>query len=99
MPSTPSRPHLSLGDLAQAHPADRTLENLLGTLSAKLDLCSRLPIYAYEAGADGHDEIAAAFQRLTTSEHRAFHELLEGLRGYLATTPAPKASAAKPATP
>jgi hypothetical protein len=87
--SNPSNPGPRLSDLARVHPADRTLQNLLGTLSAKLELCSRLPIFEYEANSEGHNACAAAFQDLAANERQTFNDLLVCLRNHLdATVPA-----------
>jgi hypothetical protein len=72
-----------LSDLARVHPADRTLQNLLGVLSAKLDMCSRLPVYEYEADSEGHEGTALAFHELAEAERRAFANLLDCLRIHL----------------
>jgi hypothetical protein len=89
-PSAP-RPSRRLSDLTAAHPADRTLENLLRTLTAKLDLCARLPVFEYEADAEGHHASADAFERLAMSERHAFDELLRNLRHHLDELPAIRA--------
>jgi hypothetical protein len=81
--STHSR---NLGDLARVRPADRTLQNLLGTLSAKLELASRIPIFEYEAGVEGHEDVANVFAELGTIEHESFNQLLVCLRRYLEQT-------------
>jgi hypothetical protein len=86
--SSAPRPSRRLSDLTAAHPADRTLENLLRTLTAKLDLCARLPVFEYEADAEGHDASAEAFERLAISERRSFDELLRNLRNHLDELPA-----------
>jgi hypothetical protein len=80
--SQPSFAH-RLSDLSRAHPADRTLENLLRTLTAKLDLCARLPVYEYEAHAEGHDASAHAFHELAVLENRTFKDLLVSLEQHL----------------
>jgi len=72
-----------LSDLRRAQPADTTLQNLLGLLNAKLDLCSRLPVFEYEAGSEGHDACAAAFRDLAAVERHSFNELLVCLRAHL----------------
>jgi hypothetical protein len=83
-----------LSDLARVHPADRTLQNLLGTLSAKLELCSRLPIFEYEASSEGHTVCATAFQDLAAIERQSFNDLLLCLRQHLdATVPDPRTAA------
>jgi rubrerythrin len=91
--SDPSSPRSSrrLSDLTAAHPADRTLENLLRTLTAKLDLCARLPVFEYEADAEGHHASAEAFERLAMAERHAFDELLRNLRDHLDEMPAIRA--------
>lgn len=77
-----------LSDLSRAQPADRTLQNLLGALTAKLDLCSRLPIFEYEAATEGHESSAAAFHELAALERQSFNELLACLRRHLEETAA-----------
>jgi hypothetical protein len=74
---------ISISDLRGAQPADATLQNLLAVLSAKLELCSRLPIFEYEAGNEGHEAAAAAFRHLADVERRSFDELLASLRRHL----------------
>jgi hypothetical protein len=89
--SEPSSPRMSgrkLSDLTAAHAADRTLENLLRTLTAKLDLCARLPVFEYEADTEGHPASAEAFERLGVAERRSFDELLRCLRRHLEELPA-----------
>jgi hypothetical protein len=62
---------------------DRTLENLLRTLTAKLDLYARLPMFEYEADREGHQASAEAFQQLGLSERRVFEDLVRCLRRHL----------------
>jgi hypothetical protein len=64
-------------------PADSTLENLLRTLTAKLEMCSRLPVYEYEASSEGHEASAMAFHQLAEVERRTFSNLLDCLRLHL----------------
>jgi hypothetical protein len=80
-----------LSDL-RARPADATLQNLLATLSAKLDLCGRLPIYEYEADREGHSATAARFHGLLEAERRSFEELVLCLRLHLEATTATPAT-------
>ncbi len=75
-----------LNDLRATMPGDRTLQNLLGILSAKLDFCARLPIYEYEAATQGHVHCVAAFQRMAEHERRSLQEGLRALRVHLDTT-------------
>jgi hypothetical protein len=79
----PSPPAPRLSDLTRAHPADRTLQNLLGILNAKLDLCARLPIYEYEAASEGFGAPAATFNELMATERRSFEQVLACLREHL----------------
>jgi hypothetical protein len=72
-----------LSDLKAAVPADRTLQNLLGLVSAKLDVCSRLPIFEYEAENEGHETSAAVFREIAEQERRSFSNLLACLRLHL----------------
>ena len=65
-----------LNDLRRAQPADASLQNLLGILTAKLELCARLPIFEYEAASEGHESCATAFRELADQERRSFDELL-----------------------
>jgi hypothetical protein len=84
-----------LSDL-RARPADATLQNLLAILSAKLDLCGRLPIYEYEADREGHDATAATFHGLLEAERRSFEELVLCLRHYLEATTASSPAGGQP---
>ena len=72
-----------LTELQLAYPADASLRNLLGVLTTKLELCSRLPVYAWEAGHDGHDELAGSFQRLAEAERVSTGLILDELRSLL----------------
>jgi hypothetical protein len=73
----------SLADLRRAQPADPALRNLLGILTAKLELFAYLPVFEYEAAVDGNEIFAAAFHRLAEHERRTFDELLACLRIHL----------------
>lgn len=75
-----------LSDLTAAVPADRTLQNLLGLVSSKLDVCSRLPIFEYEAQTEGHASCATAFHEIAEQERRSFRNLLACLRLHLDET-------------
>lgn len=81
--SNPPNAGRRLSELARTHPADRTLQNLLGILSAKLEMCSRLPVYEYEASSEGHAASAMAFHELAEAERRSFNNLLTCLRVHL----------------
>ena len=73
---------VSINEL-RGDPGDATLQNLLGVLSAKLDLCARLPVFAFEAGNAGNESCALAFRRLADTERRSFDELLACLKTHL----------------
>jgi hypothetical protein len=77
----------SLGDLRRAQPVDSSLRNLLGILSAKLELFAYLPVFEYEAAVEGNENFAAAFQTLAEHERRTFDELLACLRVHLNEMP------------
>jgi hypothetical protein len=74
-----------LGDLRRAQHADATLRNLLGVLSAKLELCATLPVYEWEAGSEGYDDCAAAFRDLAAAERHSCTAMIDRLREHLDT--------------
>jgi hypothetical protein len=80
---SPSEPTRRLTDLRRAQPTDATLRNLLGVLSAKLELCASLPVYEWEAGSEGHDDCAAAFRLLAEAERQSCNDVLNQLRVHL----------------
>src|SRR3954454_20965859 len=86
VPSRGSAVH-SLADLRRAQPADGALRNLLGVLSAKLELFASLPVFEYEASVEGNEAFAAAFRQLAERERQSFDELIACLRTHL-TEPA-----------
>ena len=49
----------------------------------KLELFASLPVYEYEASAEGNDSFAVAFQRLAEQERQSFNDLLITLRAHL----------------
>jgi len=73
----------SLSDLRRVHPTDSTLQNLLTLLKAELDLCARLPVFEYEAAAEGHDECATMLHSLGELERANVEELLKTLQRHL----------------
>jgi hypothetical protein len=79
----PSEATRSLNDLRRRQPADATLKNLLGVLSAKLDLCASLPVFEWEANTEGYADCAAAFRQLAEAERRSCGDVIELLREYL----------------
>jgi hypothetical protein len=74
---------IRLSDLRNVHASGATLQNLLSALSAKIDACSRLKVFEYEAGSEGHVQCAAAFRSLAEAERQSFHTLLACLREHL----------------
>ena len=78
-----------LSELRRASAADATLQNLLTALGTKLDLCSRLPIFEYEAASEGHDESATVFRQLAETERNSFNALAECLKRHLDDTLTP----------
>jgi len=72
-----------LSDLRRAQPADATLKNLLGVLSAKLELCASLPVFEWEAGSEGYEDCAIAFRSLAEAERRSCTDVIERLREHL----------------
>ena len=83
MPSEGFDTAIRLSDLRSAHAAGATLQNLLTALSAKIEGCSRLKVFAYEAGSEGHVECAAAFRSLAEAEQQSFETLVACLRQHL----------------
>ena len=79
----PSQATRRLTDLRRGQPADATLKNLLGVLSAKLELCASLPVYEWEAGSEGYDACARAFRDLAEAERRSCSEVIDRLREHL----------------
>jgi rubrerythrin len=75
-----------LSDLQRAQPTDQTLKALLGTLTAKLELCGRLPFLAYQADQEGFADVAAAFRNLSIAERQSLEELIASLRYHLDRT-------------
>jgi hypothetical protein len=80
---SPSEPTRRLTDLRRAQPTDATLRNLLGVLTAKLELCASLPVYEWEAGSEGHEDCAAAFRSLAEAERQSCNDVLNRLREHL----------------
>jgi hypothetical protein len=72
-----------LSDLRHAGPGDATLQNLLSTATAKLELCSRLPVFEYEAHQDGAHGAAYFFGALLETEAKSVEPVLACLRRYL----------------
>lgn len=87
MPVEHESARVRIGDLRRAHVADSTLENLLLLLTSKIQDCSRLAVYEYEAGTQGHASCATAFRSLATLEREGIESILACLREYLAEMP------------
>jgi hypothetical protein len=84
---------LRLSDLRRAQAADVTLENLLSAITGKIQDCARLAVFEYEAGSEGHAELAVAFRDLGDVERESFRTLLEHLRRHLNDLPADRHAA------
>jgi hypothetical protein len=76
-----------LSDLRRAKAADVSLENLLNALTSKLQDCARLAVFEYEAGSEGHADLALAFHDLGVAERDSFRLLLDHLRRHLDELP------------
>jgi hypothetical protein len=75
-----------LSDLDRTRPADETLRALLGTLTTKIDLCTRLPFLAYQADREGFGDAAASFRAMAVQERRSLADLLVTLKCHLDLT-------------
>jgi hypothetical protein len=74
---------LRLSNLRRAQADDPTLKNLLGILTTKLELCSRLPVLEWEAAHAGDANCAATFRRLAEEERRSCSYVVECLQQHL----------------
>jgi hypothetical protein len=83
-----------LSRLHGAQPGDPTMRHLIAILNAKLELCSRLAVFEYEAGSQGQDSCVLAFRRLAEMERESFDDLLACLRDHIDDTTRVRASAA-----
>ena len=52
-----------------------------------MQACSRLAVFEYEAGSEGHAALAAAFHDLGATERQSFNMLLDHLRRHLEEMP------------
>ena len=84
-----------LSDLRKSQVDDSTLGNLLSVLTAKLELCSRLPVCEWEAAHQNDESCADAFKRLAEEERRSCSYVLDCLQQYLErrATPTPRSDA------
>jgi len=87
MASDPIDATVRLSDLRRAKAADVTLENLLSALTGKIQTCARLAVFEYEAGSEGHPDLALAFHNLAVAERESFRILLDHLRRHLNEMP------------
>jgi hypothetical protein len=87
MGSDPTDATVRLSDLRRAKAADVSLENLLNALTSKLQDCGRLAVFEYEAGSEGHADLALAFHELGLVERDSFRQLLDHLRRHLDELP------------
>jgi rubrerythrin len=78
-----------LSDLRRSQAGDASLENLLNTLTGKMQACARLAVFAYEAGNEGHPTLATAFRELADTERQSFNTLLACLHRHLDEMPTP----------
>jgi hypothetical protein len=72
-----------LSNLRLAQGEDPTLKSLLGILTIKLDLCSRLLVCEWGAAHAGDASSAATFKRLAEEERRTSSYLTDCLRRHL----------------
>ena len=72
-----------LGDLRRSQPNDVTLKNLVALLTTKLELCARLPVFAFESGNEGDERGADSFRALAEAERRSCEDVIECLRAHL----------------
>ena len=87
MASDPTNATVRLSDLRRAKAADVSLENLLNALTSKLQTSARLAVFEYEAGSEGHADLALAFHDLGLVERDSFRLLLDHLRRHLDELP------------
>jgi len=87
VPNDVSERSLRISDLRRAHPADASLENLLNTLTGKIEACARLAVFEYEADSEGHPALARVFHELAGTERESFNTLLTCLRRHLDEMP------------
>lgn len=72
-----------ISDLRDAQLGDASLENLLSALTGKMQAATRLAVFAYEAGNEGHSALAATFRDLAAVERQSFQALLSSLHRHL----------------
>jgi hypothetical protein len=73
----------SLSNLRRAQADDPTLKNLLQILTAKLELCSRLPVFEWEAAREGDPNGATTFRRLAEEERQSCSYIIDYLHKHL----------------
>jgi hypothetical protein len=93
MASDASDARVRLSNLRRAQAADATLENLLSAITGKIQDCARLAVFEYEAGNEGHTDLALAFRDLGDIERDSFRTLLDHLRRHLNELPSERTEA------
>jgi rubrerythrin len=73
----------TLRELREDRDLDQTLQNLLKALTLNLELRARYRVFEFEAAQDGHDEVAALFHSLRTTEGEQIAALMSGLQARL----------------
>jgi hypothetical protein len=73
----------SLRHLRDEPALDQTLQNVLRALTLNLELRARYRVFEFEAGQDGHPELAREFARLRRKQGEQIAILMGGLRGRL----------------
>lgn len=72
-----------LSNLRRGQADDPTLKHLLGILTTKLELCSRLPVFEWEAADEGDANCAATFRRLAEEERHSCSYIIDCLQKHL----------------
>jgi hypothetical protein len=75
----------SLNELRGPRPIEPSIENLLVAITAKVELHSRLRVWAHEATRAGCPECVRLFKTLADSDRTQIDQLLAGLRHHLET--------------
>ena len=75
----------ALSDLRGPRPVDAAVENLLVALTAKLEMHSRLRVWAHEAARNGCAECVRTFKSVADSDRAQIDELLTALRHHFGT--------------
>jgi rubrerythrin len=73
----------TVNDLAEATPADWTLQNLLRAVSGRLEALEQYRVFEFQAANDRYDECVAVFRDLAQDERRSLQTLVNCLRAHL----------------